>query len=269
MSSVIASNIPTQVTPAKVREFFSFCGKITDLVELENDGKVKKYEVIFQSPKAVSTALLLNDAELDNTFIRVDEVKEITDGGNASATTGGAATGGATTSTTGGSSGDAILTGDKTYDDVDQEDKPKYAILAQLLADGYVVSDSIIERGAEFDKKNGISEKFNNFIKGLDEKYVHSADPNSAVNQQIEKATDSYNKSSLKKYFDDAADSALGRRIVQYYKNFSNDVKDVHAEAVRLAKIKKEKEASGAGATSESATGTATTGTDTTPTVKA
>lgn len=269
MSSVIASNIPTQVTPAKVREFFSFCGKITDLVELENDGKVKKYEVIFQSPKAVSTALLLNDAELDNTFIRVDEVKEITDGGNASATTGGAT--GATTTTTGGSSGDAILTGDKTYDDVDQEDKPKYAILAQLLADGYVVSDSIIERGAEFDKKNGISEKFNNFIKGLDEKYVHSADPNSAVNQQIEKATDSYNKSSLKKYFDDAADSALGRRIVQYYKNFSNDVKDVHAEAVRLAKIKKEKEASGAGATSESATSTATTDTttDTTPTVKA
>ena len=35
---------------------------------------------MFASPKAVSTALLLSDAELENTFIKVEEVPEITEG---------------------------------------------------------------------------------------------------------------------------------------------------------------------------------------------
>ena len=77
MSSVIASNIPSDVSPVKVREFFSFCGKITDLKPLDDNGKVKKYEVVFASPKAVSTALLLSDAELENTFIKVEEVQKL------------------------------------------------------------------------------------------------------------------------------------------------------------------------------------------------
>ncbi|CAK9441544.1 uncharacterized protein LODBEIA_P54120 [Lodderomyces beijingensis] len=234
MSSVIASNVPAQVTPAKVREFFSFCGKINDLIELDAAGATKTYEVIFASPKAVSTALLLNDAELENTFIKVEEPKAITDG----------AKGQGEAPVAGGSDAQAsssVLTGDKTYDDVDQEDKPKFAILAQLLADGYVLSDPIIERGTEFDKKNGISDRFNRFIKDLDSRYVHSSDPNSTVNQQIAHAQESFNRSALKKYFDDAANSPWGARIAQYYKNFSNEVKDVHEEAKRLAKIKKEK----------------------------
>ena len=126
MSSVIASNIPSDVSPVKVREFFSFCGKITDLKPLDDNGKVKKYEVVFASPKAVSTALLLSDAELENTFIKVEEVPEITEGetGLAPEQGGAAAAAAATTTTTTEKDikEEPVLTGDKTYDEVDQEE---------------------------------------------------------------------------------------------------------------------------------------------------
>ncbi|KAI3403556.2 hypothetical protein KGF56_003601 [Candida oxycetoniae] len=235
MTSVIASNIPTQVSSAKVREFFSFCGKINDLIELENNGKnTKSFQIVFASPKAVTTALLLNDAELENSFIKVEESS--TTEGELSKPTDTSSSGTAT------ATDDKKTTGDKTYDDVDQEDKPKFAILAQLLADGYVLSDAIIERGTEFDKKNGISERFNKFIKDLDEKYVHSQDPNSRVNQQYNRAQDALHKSSLWQYFSDAAKTPLGTKIHQFYLRLSNDVMDVHGEAKRLAQIKREKE---------------------------
>ena len=56
--------------------------------------------------------------------------------------------------------------------------------------------------------KNGVSSRFNEFITGLDKKYVHSQDPNSKVNQQLQKAQASYEKSGidqkLRKYFEDA-----------------------------------------------------------------
>ncbi|CAX41789.1 conserved hypothetical protein [Candida dubliniensis CD36] len=245
MSSVIASNIPSDVSPAKVKEFFSFCGKITDLKPLGDNGKVKKYEVVFASPKAVSTALLLSDAELENSFIKVEEVPEITEGetGLAPEQGGAAAAAAATTTTAKDIKEEAVLTGDKTYDEVDQEEKPKYAIFAQLLADGYVISDQVIAKGIEFDKKNGVSSRFNDFIAELDKKYVHSHDPKSTVNQQLQRAQASYEKSGidqkLRKYFEDAAKSPLGLKIHEYYKSFAKDVADVHQEAVRLANIKK------------------------------
>ncbi|KAI5967206.1 hypothetical protein CANMA_003263 [Candida margitis] len=264
--SVIASNIPSHVPPAKVSEFFSFCGKVSDLVPLEDNGKTKKYQVVFANNKAVSTALLLNDAELDNAFIKVEEDLELTDGakglapqqGGAGAGAGagaaeaqqqkgdirdtlsGAVGAGGTATGGGGVENDSIKTGDKTYDDVEQEEKPKYAILAQLLADGYVLSDPIIERGLEFDKKNGVSQRFQSFISSLDKKYVHSQDPESTVNQQLQKAQSTFASSGLQKYFDNAISSPLGQRIHKYYQSLAGDVKDVHEEAVRLAKIKKE-----------------------------
>ncbi|CAK9441542.1 uncharacterized protein LODBEIA_P54100 [Lodderomyces beijingensis] len=154
MSSVIASDIPSQTTPAEVRKFFSFAGKITNLIPLGDDGKVKKYEVVFASPKAVSTALLLNDAELNNGFIRVDEIKEITDG----------ETGKAPQDDGPGYDGDAQKTGDAKYDAVDQENKPKYGVFAQLLAEGYILKDEVVKQATEFDKQYGISEGWDKFI---------------------------------------------------------------------------------------------------------
>ncbi|KAI5956272.1 hypothetical protein KGF54_000747 [Candida jiufengensis] len=274
MSSVNVTFVKPTISVKQLTEFFSFCGKVENVNEIPSDDpKFKAYEINFSSPKAVSTALLLNDAEIDNSFIRVTEVESLTDQGQGvglSAKQDGpgenfdalSSSKGSTTTTT----KDAVHTGDKTYDDVDQEEKPKYAILAQLLAEGYVVSDQIIDKGIEFDKKNGYSQKFQNFLENLDKKYIHSKDPNSTVNQHLTNAQDTFEKSGLYKYFEDAANSSLGLKIHQYYKSFAKDAKDVHEEAVRLAKIKK------AEIEKEEGTGASTTGSTTsttTPTVKA
>ncbi|KAL6451663.1 hypothetical protein SBY92_002969 [Candida maltosa Xu316] len=81
MSSVIASDIPSKTTPAQVREFFETqVGKVQDLIPLGDDGKVKKYEVLFVSSTSVKPALDLSDAYIDGVAIRVDEVPELTDG---------------------------------------------------------------------------------------------------------------------------------------------------------------------------------------------
>lgn len=160
MSSVIASDIPSTTTPAQVRKFFSFAGKITNLIPLGDDGKVKKYEIVFASPKAVSTALLLNDAELDNQFIRVDEIKEITDGGEKGKAP--------QQDGTGEDFDDTKVTGDKHYDSTTQEEKPKYGVFAQLLADGYLLKEDLIKKATEFDKQYGVSEGWDKLIDDVD-----------------------------------------------------------------------------------------------------
>ena len=81
MSSVIASNIRSNTTPAHVNEFFeSQAGEVSDLIPLDDNGKVQKFEVLFKDHKSVSTALDLSDAYIDDVAIRVDEVPELPDG---------------------------------------------------------------------------------------------------------------------------------------------------------------------------------------------
>ena len=67
----------------------------------------------------------MSDAELENTFIKVEEVPEITEGETGLAPEqGGAAAAAATTTTTTEKDikEEPVLTGDKTYDEVDQEE---------------------------------------------------------------------------------------------------------------------------------------------------
>lgn len=81
MSSVIASNIPSKTTPAEIREFFTKqAGEVSDLIPLGDDGKFKKYEILFKNKASMKPALDLNDSYIDDVAIRVDEVPELTDG---------------------------------------------------------------------------------------------------------------------------------------------------------------------------------------------
>ncbi|KAM9917878.1 hypothetical protein OXX59_009050, partial [Metschnikowia pulcherrima] len=67
MSAVTVSNVSPAVDLYKLQEFFSFCGNVRSIDELDTDAKGhKSYQVNFTSAKAVETALLLNEAELEN-----------------------------------------------------------------------------------------------------------------------------------------------------------------------------------------------------------
>lgn len=229
MSSIIASNLPITATDAKIKEFFTFCGKIKDLKVTDKKEKTQDVQVTFEKSSAISTALLLNGAEFEGSVI---EIKEL--GGEKDSET---------------STSDKETKADDA--DIDQESKPKSAVIAELLANGYVLQSSLIERAIQFDKEKGISDKFNDFIKGLDEKYhIHEK------NQQVAEQTNNlYNDwgiekrwndgmRSLNTYIDKFKKDKYGSQVHGFYKNVANDVKSVNDEALRLAELKKQQHGS-------------------------
>jgi hypothetical protein len=252
MSTIIVSKVPVSVTTEKLTNFFSFCGKV-DSVTPQPDASTesKTYEIHFESPKALSTALLLNDAELDGISIQVVEKPlDLTATGVAPPAY---AEGENKPDLTGDNKVQSTKTGDNEYDDISQEEKPKYAIMAQLLANGYVVSDKVINHAIEADKKNGYSSRFHSFVSNLDEKYIHSQVPGTTANKNLVSAqgkltdlqtqlTNKYSK-TLSKYFERATSHPYGMKIHEFYKGFAKDVQAVHKEATRLAELQKAAEA--------------------------
>lgn len=262
MSSVIVSHVPASVTAAKVEEFFAFCGSIKQVNALgsADSPKFNSFQIVFSSEKALDTALLLNDAELDGESITVSEeklpeydssTKPIGDLDNKVQS-------------------DVTKTGDSSYDDIIQEEKPKLAILAQLLASGYQLSDDLIDRAIKIDNKKGISAKFKSFLTDLDSKYLHTQDPTSATSKNLNKAQDQLSSLSesfkpylqrLNHYFEKATASPYGAKVHQFYNQVAKEAQDVHAEATRLYNLKKAENVPATSAVTEDAATTTATAT--------
>lgn len=255
MSTIIVSHIPNSVTTEKLENFFGFCGHVVSITSIPDQSQVSKsYEIHFESPKALSTALLLNEAELDGVPIEVQE-KPLDTKAAPSAYDNAEKDDDNTINAASakGETGDnkvqhSTKTGDANYDDISQEEKPKYAIMAQLLANGYIISDNVIQSAIKIDEKNGYSTKFKNFISSLDEKYLHSQTPGTTANKNLTTAQDtftsaqntlaSYSK-TLAHYFEKASNTPYGIKIHEFYQNFAKDVQEVHKEATRLVELKK------------------------------
>merc|ERR1712036_127082 len=148
MSSVVhVSGISSSTSEKDVRDFFSFCGKISDL-KIEDDSKTeagptKKATVTFEKETAAKTALLLDSTQLGPAQIHV---------------------------TSGTSTGEATkAAGDHEHDDVPQEEKPRSRIFAEYLAHGYVISDKAIERALALDQQHGVSQKFTSYLSTFDQ----------------------------------------------------------------------------------------------------
>lgn len=241
MSAVIVSHVPRTVSAAKLQLFFAFCGSIKSVNELGSDANgYQKFQVTFELEKALSTALLLNDAELDSIAIVVTEEKLPTYSEVPSKEVGGDHK----------VQYDDTKTGDQEYDDISQEEKPKLAILAQLLALGYKVSDDLIDRAVKIDNQKGYSSKFKSFLSDLDSKYLHSQDPQSSTSRNLNKAQVQINSLSttlqnlsyrqkLQHYFDKAATHPYGLKVNEFYQLLTKEVQDVHKEATRLYNLKK------------------------------
>lgn len=258
MSTVIVSNVPQSISNEKLHEFFSFCGKVKSINLIEKTEKTGKYEVQFELEKALHTALLLNEAELDSVPIQVEKSETPPDYaavGNQNASFGGDNKIQSSVLASGDNKdADAsTVTGDSEYDDISQEEKPKYAIMAQLLASGYTLSDNLIQKGIDVDKEKGYTSKFKSFLTSLDEKYIHSNKPDSAAGKGISKAQStfgdlakSFNESGYQKkwnqYLEKASNHPYGVKVHDFYKNLAEDAKEVHLEAKRLSELKKERE---------------------------
>ncbi|KAF3987991.1 hypothetical protein FT663_04218 [Candidozyma haemuli var. vulneris] len=259
MSSVTVSHVSKSVAAPKLKEFFAFCGVIRSVDELGADENgYNKYRVNFESEKALSTALLLNDAELDSVPIVVkeeslpsyDDLPDKQEGAGDHKIQ----------SSSSEKADAATITGDSDYDDISQEEKPKSAILAQLLASGYSLSDDLINRAVKFDNEKGYTTKFKSFLTDLDQKYVGSQEPGSHANRGLNKAQEQFNtlhssfqgssyQQKLQYYFDKASSHPFGAKVHEFYKQISKEVQDVHREAKRLYELKKaDKNNTGSGA---------------------
>jgi len=227
MAAVVhVKGISTSTSEKEVRDFFSFCGKISDLSVKDEGGETKSATVTFEKATAAKTALLL-----DNTQLGPSQVHVTSDAATDSTST----------------SKDAEHSADH---DVAQEDKPRARIFAEYLAHGYVISDQVIEKGLALDKQHGISTKFQNALLGFNDKYKVT-DKSKAVDDKYaisNKAVGAWG--GLSSYFDKAVSTPTGQKLRTFYEQGSKQVLDVHNEARHLANLKAAKNTTATGESS-------------------
>ncbi|KAF7549378.1 hypothetical protein G7046_g8368 [Stylonectria norvegica] len=217
ISTVHVRNIAPSTSDGEIKDFFSFCGKISD-IKVVTEGESKTAEVTFEKQTAMKTALLLNNTQLGANQLSV-------------------------TSATGDNDDDGShynKNETRDSDEITQEEKPRARILAEYLSQGYVVGDATIQRAIELDQKHGVTSRFFNTLQSLDQKY-HATDRAKATDQNYgisQRANNLF--SGLSSYFEKATNTPTGQKVVQFYTDSSRQVQEVHAEARRLADLKKE-----------------------------
>lgn len=180
--------------------------------------------------RAAKTALLLDSTQLGSSQVQVSSAAGLDD-----------------------LAGSQAATEDSPRDvhDISQEDKPRSRIVAEYLAHGYVISDNAIQRAITLDNKHGVSTRFTNALSQFDSKYkatdrAKGIDANYGI---IDKANSTWR--GLNSYFEKALGTPTGQKLVNFYTQSDKQVRDIHAEARRLADIKSGKSNGGANAIAE------------------
>ncbi|KAI4862751.1 hypothetical protein F4820DRAFT_429509 [Hypoxylon rubiginosum] len=216
-NTVLVKNINAEAEDKEIKDFFSFCGKITEIKVTPGEGNTKDASVTFEKETAAKTAQLLNNTQLKGTQISVTPADGKIDDGTPHTTN-----------------------ADRDTDEITQEEKPRSRILAEYLAHGYVVGDATLQRAIELDHQHGVTNRFMNTLMNLDQKY-HASERAKATDQTYgisNRANTIF--SGLTSYFEKATSSPTGKKLVKFYTDGQRQVQDIHAEARRLADLKKE-----------------------------
>ncbi|CAJ2505749.1 Uu.00g131430.m01.CDS01 [Anthostomella pinea] len=216
-NTVYVKNISAKTEDKEIKDFFSFCGKITDIKVTPGESDTKDATVTFEKETAAKTAQLLNNTQLGTQQISVSPADGKTDDGAPH------------------TSND-----ERDSDEITQEEKPRSRILAEYLAHGYVVGDATLQRAIELDTKHGVTNRFMTTLNNLDQKY-HATDRAKATDQSYgisNRANSLFG--GLSSYFEKATSSPTGQKLVNFYTVGQRQVQDIHAEARRLADLKKD-----------------------------
>ncbi|MCJ1228119.1 hypothetical protein MMC12_004780 [Toensbergia leucococca] len=222
MSSTVVhvKNIAHQTSEKEVRDFFSFCGKIASLsVTPASDAheSPKSATVTFEKETAAKTALLLDNTQLGPSQVQVSSAAGLGD-------------------IAGSNAGTEDATRDE--DHISQEDKPRSRIVAEYLAHGYVISDQAIQSAISLDNKHGVSTRFTNALTAFDSKYK-ATDRAKGIDASygiIDKANAGWK--GINSYFEKALGTPTGQKLANFYTQGDKQVRDIHAEARRLADMK-------------------------------
>ncbi|KAI1843796.1 hypothetical protein JX265_001089 [Neoarthrinium moseri] len=213
--TVHVKNISASTDDKEIKDFFSFCGKITDLKVTSAADNTKEATVVFEKETAAKTAQLLNNTQLSGNQITVTPEQDSEDTG-------------------------PTTNAERDSDEITQEEKPRSRILAEYLAHGYVVGDVALQRAIELDQKHGVTNRFVTTLQGLDSKY-HATDRAKAADQSYgitQRAGTMFG--GLSSYFEKATNTPTGKKLVNFYTQGQRQVQDIHAEARRLAELKKD-----------------------------
>lgn len=224
-TTVHVSNISPQTSEHEVRDFFSFCGKISSLSltpSSSDPSAPKSATVTFEKETAAKTALLLDNTQLGSSQVKVEAAHSLDDIA-ASPTEGG-----------------------KDGDEIQQEDKPRSRILAEYIAHGYVIGDKTIQRAIELDQKHGLYQRFTTALQNFDNK-LKATDRAKTVDASYgvtDKAKGGWR--GMQSYFEKVLGTATGQRLVAFYTSTEKQVMDIHNEARRLAELRKQEQGTGA-----------------------
>ncbi|KAG8898641.1 hypothetical protein FRB99_007242 [Tulasnella sp. 403] len=217
---VQVSNIAPVTTEQTLHDFFTFCGKINKIDF--NNTEPKTATIYFDKVSAAKTALMLNGGALDGSHLSVTSNEIHPDEPHPA---------------------EAQSSAPSTSADtpIHQEDKPRSGIAAEYLAKGYQLSDNILQRAIEMDKKKGISQRFLAYIRGLDQTLGSKvAGPETTLSAKAintAKSIDEKQGISTKAttYYEKAMASPFGQRVYSFYTDTAKQVRDIHEEARRIA----------------------------------
>ncbi|KAI6166677.1 hypothetical protein EDD17DRAFT_1752841 [Pisolithus thermaeus] len=255
MSKVKVTGIAKDTSKSALHDFFSFCGKITD-IELQEEEKHKSATIVFERPSAAKTALMLDGSNLNGATLHVSSDAEHAEEAESQEHP-------------------------SPVHHIEQSDKPRAGIAAEYLAKGYQLSDRILQRAIEIDNKQGISKKFLSYIKGLDTsvgeralgpEQTISGKVQSTYSQARERAMSINEQKGISKtaheYYSKVLATPVGQKVLSFYTNTSKQVFDIHEEARRIVDHHKSRRqgtsstappTEGSGAQSEPATQSAPT----------
>jgi len=228
---VQVSNIAPTSSKETIHDFFVFCGKINkidfDDTTPTDSTSPKKATIYFDRVSAAKTALMLNGGALDGSNLSVTSDSVEADKPHPDEASGSGA----------------------EHHDIHQEEKPRSGIAAEYLAKGYVLSDNVLQKAIEMDQKNGVSQKFLNYIRSLDQKIGSKlGGPEPTLSEKAFNTAKSIDQkqgitTKATSYYEKALSSPLGRKVFDFYSSTSKQVFDIHEEARRIADHQKSQHA--------------------------
>merc|ERR1712144_96519 len=124
-STVNVKNISSATSEKEIKDFFSFCGKISS-IEVTKSGESQNATVTFEKETAAKTALLLDNTQLGATQVQVSSATGSNDDDGSHFT----------------------QNTERDSDEITQEEKPRARIAAEYIAHGYVLGDQDIHAEA-------------------------------------------------------------------------------------------------------------------------
>ena len=177
----------------------------------------KSATVTFEKETAAKTALLLDNTQLGSSQVHVSTAASLDDLSKTAPTS---------------------SSEQHDEDHIAQEDKPRSRILAEYLAHGYTVSDGAIQRAIALDQKHGFSSRFTTALSSFDNKYKATEKARSMDSSYGISAKANAGWQGINSYFEKAMGTPTGQKVRDFYLQGDKQVREVHAEARRLADLK-------------------------------